>query len=292
MLSSMTGFGRATCEIKNKKITIEIKSLNSAKLDLSSRVPSYYREKEIDLRRIVAKELERGKIDVSLFVENVGNESALQINPSVMAAYVKQLKAAADEAGFPIPADYDWLTVLLRLPDVNRAEQNELEDEEWQLILETLNKAIQIVKDYRRKEGETLEVIFTEKLNNISALILDVEPFEAERTEAQRQRILERFNSLGINFDINRLEQEMIYYIEKLDINEEKNRLRDNLAHFSNSMNEEKNCNGKHLGFVAQEIGREINTLGSKCNHSEIQKVVTKMKDELEQIKEQVLNTL
>lgn len=289
----MTGFGKATCEIKNKKVTIEIKSLNSKQLDLSTRVPGNYKEKELDMRSYIAKTLERGKIDLTVFVENVGTEVNTQINVPVFKAYMAQLKNAASEAEFNIPQDYDWISAVLRLPEVLHTESQELDEDEAKIIFDTFTKAVDALIDYRKKEGVSLANVFNQKIKNISDLLISIEPFEKERVQIIKDRIRENLENLeGVDYDKNRFEQEMIYYIEKLDVNEEKNRLRQHLNYFIETMNIPEQSTGKKLGFIAQEMGREINTLGSKSNHSEMQKIVVKMKDELEQIKEQVLNVL
>lgn len=292
MILSMTGFGKATCELKNKKITIEIKSLNSKQLDLSTRVPSYYKEKELEMRNYIAKTLERGKIDLSFYVETIGAETGMQLNAPMMKAYKEQIEAASQVAGVTIPADYDWISTLLRLPDVQRNEQQELDDDDWAKVFEAFKKAVDGLVDYRKREGVSLRNVFTQKVDNIAALLATIDPYEKERVELIKQRIADNLAALSVDYDKNRFEQEMIYYIEKLDVNEEKNRLRQHLHYFKETMDIPEQSTGKKLGFIAQEMGREINTLGSKSNHSEMQKIVVKMKDELEQIKEQVLNAL
>lgn len=286
----MTGYGKATCTVGTKKITIEIKSLNSKQLDLSSRVPSMYREKDLDLRNLVSKRLERGKVDFGVFMENFGSESFLQLNGPVIQTYSKQIKNIAQELHIPLPTD--WFSVLLRLPEATKTESQELDELEWNRVYEAFTKAVDSLVEFRIKEGVSLRRVFEEKIANIRKLLKDIDPYEKERIEKVKERILDNLASLqDVNYDKNRFEQELIYYIEKLDVNEEKNRLSQHLKYFEETMDAEGNC-GKKLGFIAQEIGREINTLGSKSNHSEMQKIVVKMKDELEQIKEQVLNVL
>ena len=293
MILSMTGFGKATCEYKNKKITIEIKSLNSKQLDLSSRVPGAYKEIELEMRNYIAKEIERGKVDFVVQVETVGGDTQQQLNAAVMKGYVEQIKAAAATAGIEIPADYDWITILMRLPDVMRNEQSEVDDDERNVVFDAFKTAVAALIDYRRKEGESLAKVFEQKIANITQLLSAIDPFEKERVELIKKRIYDNLSQLdNVAFDKNRFEQEMIYYIEKLDVNEEKNRLTQHLRYFVETMAQPSQSTGKKLGFIAQEMGREINTLGSKSNHSEMQKIVVKMKDELEQIKEQVLNVL
>ncbi len=290
MVLSMTGYGKATCTVGTKKITIEIKSLNSKQLDLSSRVPSMYREKDLDLRNLVSKRLERGKVDFGVFMENFGSESFLQLNGPVIQTYSKQIKNIAQELHIPLPTD--WFSVLLRLPEATKTESQELDELEWNRVYEAFTKAVDSLVEFRIKEGVSLRRVFEEKIANIRKLLKDIDPYEKERIEKVKERILDNLASLqDVNYDKNRFEQELIYYIEKLDVNEEKNRLSQHLKYFEETMDAEGNC-GKKLGFIAQEIGREINTLGSKSNHSEMQKIVVRMKDELEQIKEQVLNVL
>lgn len=290
MVLSMTGFGKATCTVGTKKITIEIKSLNSKQLDLSSRIPSMYREKDLELRNIVSQRLERGKVDFGVFMENIGAESSLQLNGPVIQTYCKQIKNISQELHIPLPQD--WFSVLLRLPEATKTESQELDELEWSRVSEAFTKAVDALVEFRTKEGASLRRVFETKIANIRNLLTQIEPFEKERIEKIKARILENLGSLDdVNYDKNRFEQELIYYIEKLDVNEEKNRLAQHLKYFEETMDAEGSC-GKKLGFIAQEIGREINTLGSKSNHSEMQKIVVKMKDELEQIKEQVLNVL
>lgn len=291
MLQSMTGFGKATCEINNKKIVVEIKSLNSKQLDLSSRICNLYREKELDIRNLINAKLERGKVDFSLYIDNSGKASTAKINRTVLNSYVEQLKEIAVENGIDEPSD--WFSVVMRLPDVLKMETEELDETEWEQIEKAIHEAINQLIEFRLQEGKTLERIFTEKITKIGALLKDIEPYEAERVEKIKARLEDNLAAISdkIDIDKNRLEQEMIYYIEKLDVNEEKNRLKNHLDYFISTMKNEHSA-GKKLGFIAQEIGREVNTLGSKSNHSEMQQIVVKMKDELEQIKEQVLNTL
>ncbi len=290
MVLSMTGFGKATCEVESKKITIEIKSLNSKQLDLFSRVPNVYREKELELRNIVSQKLERGKVEFSLLVESINASNATQINQALVKEYYSQIKGMSDSLGVPEPAD--WMPLLLRMPDVMKSETQELDELEWETVKSTFVKAVDALVDFRKREGQSLEAVFVQKIANIRSLLATIDPFENERVAKIKSRIMDNLNELkGVEYDKNRFEQEMIYYIEKLDVNEEKNRLRQHLTYFEETMKAE-GSSGKKLGFIAQEIGREINTLGSKSNHSEMQKIVVKMKDELEQIKEQVLNVL
>lgn len=287
----MTGYGKATAVYNGKKINIEIKSLNSKALDLSTRIASLYREKEIEIRALIAATLERGKVDFSLWVEKDENLSATPINAAILENYYKQIQTISSERNIPLPND--WFATLLRMPDVlTRAEVEELTDEEWAAVKKGIEEALQKLVDFRKQEGAALYKKFSEKLDNIAALLQSIEPYEKSRTEKIRQRIIDGLNSIPeVEYDRNRLEQEMIYYIEKLDINEEKQRLANHLKYFRETM-DQGHGQGKKLGFIAQEMGREINTLGSKSNHAEMQKIVVQMKDELEQIKEQVLNVM
>ncbi len=290
MVQSMTGFGKAITELPSKKVTIEIKSLNSKQIDLSARIPGIYREKEMEVRSMISQEVERGKVDFSIFVESIGKESGTSINSSVMESYYNQIKTLSQSLNIPLPAN--WFEILLKLPDVMRSEIQELDEEEWNIVYEAIKKALKQFTSFRVQEGKMLEALFTEKIGNINNMLSELEPYEAERIEKIRIRIEEALeNTINKDYDKNRLEQEMIYYIEKLDVNEEKSRLANHLKYFLETMNNAKG-QGKKLGFIAQEMGREINTLGSKSNNSEMQKIVVRMKDELEQIKEQVLNVL
>ena len=292
MIQSMTGYGKATAELSDKKINIEIKSLNSKALDLSTRIAPMYREKEMQIRNEVSKALERGKVDFSLWVEKKESaESATDINQVLVEGYYTQIKNIADNLGITVPAD--WFQTLLRMPDVMcKPEATELSEEEWENVHSTLLEAIGHLVDFRKQEGKALEKKFREKIDNIGKLLEAVSPYEQERVTKVKERIIEALEkTVSIDYDKNRLEQEIIYYIEKLDINEEKQRLTNHLKYFIKTM-EEGSGQGKKLGFIAQEMGREINTLGSKSNHAEMQKIVVQMKDELEQIKEQVLNVM
>lgn len=287
----MTGYGKATAVYNGKKINIEIKSLNSKALDLSTRIASLYREKEIEIRALIAATLERGKVDFSLWVEKDENLSATPINAAILENYYKQIQTISTERNIPLPND--WFATLLRMPDVlTRAEVEELSDEEWAAVKKGIEEALQKLVDFRKQEGAALYKKFSEKLESIGALLQSIEPYEKSRTEKIRQRIIDGLNSIPeVEYDRNRLEQEMIYYIEKLDINEEKQRLANHLKYFKETM-DQGHGQGKKLGFIAQEMGREINTTGSKSNQAEMQQIVVKMKDELEQIKEQVLNVM
>ncbi|OJV39592.1 MAG: YicC family protein [Bacteroidales bacterium 36-12] len=291
MVQSMTGFGKATGEFNGRKIVVEIKSLNSKQLDISTRIAGLYREKDIEIRNEVSQRLERGKIDLALYIENTGKESITQINQTAVESYYNQIKAIADNTGIDIPSN--WFEILMRLPDVLKTESVELDEDEWQEVKKILSAAIEQIIIFRKQEGKSLEQVFRTKIANIDRLLLDIVPFESERIDKIRTKLEDNLQNIADKFDYdqNRLEQELIYYIEKLDVNEEKIRLKTHLDYFIETMDKE-NAPGKKLGFITQEIGREINTLGSKSNHGEMQKIVVLMKDELEQIKEQVLNVL
>ena len=292
MIQSMTGYGKATVELPDKKVNVEVKSLNSKAMDLSVRVAPLYREKEMDIRNEIAKALERGKVDFSLWVEKKEvAQLATPINRELVAAYCQQIHEIASATGIPEPAD--WFTTLLRMPDVmTKVEVQELTDEEWTLVHAAVQEAIAHLVDFRKQEGAALERKFREKIRNIARLLEEVVPYEQERVGKIKERITDALEkTIGVDYDKNRLEQELIYYIEKLDINEEKQRLANHLNYFITTL-ESGSGQGKKLGFIAQEMGREINTLGSKSNHAEMQKIVVQMKDELEQIKEQVLNVM
>lgn len=291
MIQSMTGYGKATCEYNNKKIVAEIKSLNSKQIDISTRISGLYREKDIELRTEISQRLERGKIDFSLYIDNSEKESATQLNLAVLSSYHEQIEQIASALG--VDAPNNWFEVLLRLPDVTKTETLELDDNEWKEIMKTVHLAIGQLQAFRIQEGKSLEQVFRAKISRVGALLEQVDPFENERVDKIKARLEENLQNLSdkIEIDRNRLEQELIFYIEKLDVNEEKVRLRNHLDYFIETIEREQSP-GKKLGFIAQEIGREINTLGSKANHSEMQKIVVQMKDELEQIKEQVLNIL
>jgi uncharacterized protein (TIGR00255 family) len=286
----MTGFGKAINELEKRKVTVEVKSLNSKQLDLSVRLPNLYKEKEMLVRNLIGRSLERGKVDFLIYVENIGTETANQINQNVIEAYYKQIKESADRLGIETP--HDWFQVLMRMPEVLKYEQSEIDAEEWKSVLSTIEQAIIQLQNFRKQEGQMLEKLFEEKITNISNLLLEIEPFEKERMEKVKTRILESLQKLdNVDYDKNRFEQELIYYIEKLDINEEKTRLRNHLSYFIETM-KSGSGQGKKLGFICQEIGREINTMGSKSNDADMQQIVVRMKDELEQVKEQVLNVL
>ena len=291
MIQSMTGYGKAIVAYKEKKINVEVKSLNSKQLDLQTRIAPLYREKEMEIRQMVQTVVIRGKVDFSLWIEKDINVDATPINSSLIETYYQQMKAISEKTGIPMSADPFY--TLLRMPDVlTKTEQEVLSDEEWAIARQAVSEALDKLVEFRCQEGAALQKKFTEKIDNIEQLLFSIEPYEKSRVEKIRQRIVDGLQQiLGVEYDKNRLEQELIYYIEKLDISEEKQRLTNHLKYFRETMAEEAG-QGKKLGFIAQEMGREINTTGSKSNQAEMQNIVVKMKDELEQIKEQVLNAL
>ncbi len=288
----MTGYGKASAEFRGKKITAEIKSVNSKAMDLQTRIAPIYREKEMELRSLISAALERGKVDFSLYIERDDSNAAAPINRPILKSYIDQIRSIVSDYGLEEPEEH-WMPTLLRLPDVlTRSEAVELSDEEWEVALAVAKQSIDALMAFRRQEGAALQRKFEEKITNIGVLLAQIEPFESARVEKIRSRIVEGLNSIPeVQVDRNRLEQEMIYYIEKLDISEEKQRLANHLRYFTETM-ENGHGQGKKLGFIAQEMGREINTTGSKSNIAEMQNIVVKMKDELEQIKEQVLNVM
>ena len=287
----MTGFGKAEANFQGKKIIVEVKALNSKSLDLSTRIAPIYREKDIQIRQTIAAKLIRGKVDFSLWTERDTTPEAIPVNTTLAEQYYKQLRTMTQNMGMPEPAD--WLTLLLRMPDVmSRTETEELTEEEWNVVQQVMDEALQHLINFRKQEGAALQHKFAEKLDNIQRLLTDIEPYEKGRVEKIRARIIDGLQAIPeVDYDKNRLEQELIYYIEKLDISEEKQRLNNHLKYFRETMESEE-AQGKKLGFIAQEMGREINTTGSKSNQAEMQNIVVMMKDELEQIKEQVLNAL
>ena len=292
MIQSMTGFGKATVAYKEKKINVEVKSLNSKTLDLSTRIAPLYREKEMEIRQFIAKNLERGKIDFSIWIEKDVVADATPINMALVENYYQQIKKISEQTGIPEPTD--WYATLLRMPDVTaKTDIEELAEEEWNAARKAIEEAVNHLIAFRRQEGAALQKKFTEKVDNIQALLTSIEPYEKTRVEKIKANIINGLQQIpNVDYDKNRLEQELIYYIEKLDISEEKQRLSNHLKYIRETMNEEGHGVGKKLGFIAQEMGREINTTGSKSNQAEMQNIVVKMKDELEQIKEQVLNAL
>lgn len=291
MIQSMTGYGKSVVTFNEKKINVEIKSLNSKALDLSTRIAPLYREKEMEMRQMISKALIRGKVDFSIWIEKDAAVDATPVNSALVENYYHQIKDIAAKTGMPEPQD--WFSVIMRMPDVmSKTEAEVLTDEEWAVARTGVEQALQALVEFRKQEGAALYKKFSEKLDNITALLASIEPYEKSRVEKIRGRIIEGLKSIPeIEYDKNRLEQELIYYIEKLDINEEKQRLANHLKYFRETMNDGIG-QGKKLGFIAQEMGREINTTGSKSNQAEMQNIVVKMKDELEQIKEQVLNVL
>lgn len=293
MLLSMTGFGKASAQIPGKKITVEIKSLNSKQCDMQTRVPSAYRELELEMRKRIAERLERGKIDLIVTIEYIGTqESSTKIDSAAAEAYKTQIQEMQQRLGLPEPND--WYSVLLRLPDVIHSEPvAELADEEETALFHALSDAIDALMAHRREEGRKLEDFFAKRLKNITELLSEIPKWEKERIDRIYSRMEDALGSLSQEqIDRGRLEQEMIFYIEKLDVNEERQRLGQHLVYFAETMAHPTPGQGKKLGFISQEMGREINTLGSKSNHAEMQRQVVKMKDELEQIKEQVLNVM
>ena len=291
MIQSMTGYGKSVVTFNEKKINVEIKSLNSKALDLSTRIAPLYREKEMEMRQMISKALIRGKVDFSIWIEKDAAVDATPVNSALVENYYHQIKDIAAKTGMPEPQD--WFSVIMRMPDVmSKTEAEVLTDEEWAVARTGVEQALQALVEFRKQEGAALYKKFSEKLDNIGSLLASIEPYEKSRVEKIRSRIVEGLKSIPeIEYDKNRLEQELIYYIEKLDINEEKQRLANHLKYFRETMNDGIG-QGKKLGFIAQEMGREINTTGSKSNQAEMQNIVVKMKDELEQIKEQVLNVL
>ena len=291
MIQSMTGYGKVSVTFNEKKINVEIKSLNSKTMDISTRISPIYREKEIEIRKIISDSLERGKVDFSLWMDKDSASNAASINREMVGDYYKQIVSISKE--YDIPEPEDWFSCLLRMPDVMaKAEEEVLSDEEWNVVRNAVDEAVAKLIDFRKQEGAALQKKFAEKIDNITKLLASIEPYEKSRVEKIRERIVENLKSLPeVEYDSNRLEQELIYYIEKLDISEEKQRLTNHLSYFVQTMNE-GHSQGKKLGFIAQEMGREINTTGSKSNNAEMQNIVVMMKDELEQIKEQVLNVM
>ena len=291
MIQSMTGYGKATATFGDKKINVEIKSLNSKALDLSTRIAPLYREKEMEIRNMIAKTLERGKVDFCIYIEKEATEAATPINAALVENYYNQINSISESCNIPLPAD--WFSTLLRMPDVlTKVDIQELSDEDWEAAYKVIEEALQHLVDFRKQEGAALEKKFNEKIDNIARLLESIEPFEKERVSKIRDRITDALEkTISVDYDKNRLEQELIYYIEKLDINEEKQRLANHLKYFRETM-AGGHGQGKKLGFIAQEMGREINTTGSKSNHAQMQNIVVQMKDELEQIKEQVLNVM
>lgn len=286
MIHSMTGFGKATLQLPTKKITVEVKSLNSKSLDLNVRLPQTYREKELPLRNLIALQLERGKVDFSLYSEVTAEETSNKINGPIVLAYINQMKSLIPDAD-----ETELMKMAVRMPDALKVERQELDENEWVLIQQVIDDAIVNMKAFRSSEGATLEADFVKRINSIRSLMHDVIELDVERIITVKDRLRANLKDLQVTVDENRFEQEVIYYLEKMDITEEKVRLGKHLDYFIETIAGAE-ANGRKLGFIAQEMGREINTMGSKSNHAEMQKKVVLMKDELEKIKEQVLNVL
>ncbi|MCY1720547.1 YicC family protein [Prolixibacteraceae bacterium Z1-6] len=291
MIKSMTGFGKAEFEVNNKKFTIEIKSLNSKQIDINTRTPALYREKDIVIRKALSEKLERGKVDFNIYVENLGDESNSKINEPILKGYFNHLSQISSDLGLPV--DHTTLQASMRLPDVVKTEYETLDEAEWETIYANILSALNDINDFRATEGQALQADIVGNVKAINQLLTDIEPFEKLRIEALKVRLADNLESLKLNgnVDENRFEQELIFYLEKLDINEEKVRLANHCEYFFETANQ-NGSSGKKLGFISQEIGREINTIGSKANNSEIQRIVVQMKDHLERVKEQLLNVL
>jgi len=291
MIRSMTGFGKTEFEVGTKKITLEIKSLNSKQLDINTRVPSMYREKDLEIRRLISEMLTRGKVDFAIYLDNLGTESTSRVNAAIIKDYYRQLADVHQELGLKI--NETIMQSIMRLPETVKMVYDELDETEWLVVRENLVKTLENLNTFRDQEGLALKVDIDANIANILDLLNQVEPFETQRMENVKTKIKESLDALQLNgsLDKNRFEQELIYYMEKLDINEEKVRLSNHCSYFTETMNEDE-PSGRKLGFIAQEIGREINTLGSKANESNLQRIVVQMKDNLEKIKEQVLNVL
>ena len=286
MIQSMTGFGKATLQLPTKKITIEIKSLNSKGLDLNTRMPSVFREMELGLRNQLSQRLERGKIDFSLYIEVTGEETTSKINVPIVRGYINQMKAVIPNAD-----ETELMKMAVRMPDALKTERDEIDENEWNEIQKVINEALENMTQFRKDEGSSLEKEFQLRIGNINKLMDEAVSYDAERVETVKTRLRTALDELKENVDENRFEQELIFYLEKYDITEEKVRLGNHLNYFLETVNGTE-ANGRKLGFITQEMGREINTMGSKSNHTEMQKLVVMMKDELEKIKEQVLNVL
>ena len=286
MIYSMTGFGKALVQLPLKKITVEIKSLNSKNLDLSVRLPQPYKEKELEIRNVIAQQLERGKVECSVFIEVTGEETSATLNAPIVRAYIAQMKNIIPDADAT-----ELMKMAVRMPDALKVERCELDEEEWNEIVKVLNQALVNINEFRRQEGEKLGNDYVNRISTIRSCMNEIEGYEEDRIKTVKDRLLQNLKELEVNIDESRYAQEVVYYIEKLDINEEKVRLTNHLDYFMETMNSSEH-GGRKLGFIAQEMGREINTMGSKSNHAEMQKLVVKMKDELEKIKEQVLNIL
>lgn len=286
MIQSMTGFGKASLQLPTKKITVEIKSLNSKGLDLNTRMPSVFREMELGLRNQISQRLERGKVDFSLYVEVTGEETTSKINVPIVKGYINQMKAVIPNAD-----ETELMKMAVRMPDALKTERDEIDENEWKQIQTVIDEALENIANFRKDEGASLEKEFQLRIANIEKLMNEAVSYDAERIETVKTRLRTALDELKVNVDENRFEQELIFYLEKYDITEEKVRLGNHLNYFLETLNGTE-ANGRKLGFITQEMGREINTMGSKSNHSEMQKLVVMMKDELEKIKEQVLNVL
>ncbi len=286
MIQSMTGFGKASLQLPTKKITVEIKSLNSKGLDLNTRMPSVYREMELGLRNQISQRLERGKIDFSLYIEVTGEETSSKINVPIVKGYINQMKAVIPNAD-----ETELMKMAVRMPDALKTERDEIDENEWKEIQKVINEALENIANFRKDEGVSLEKEFLHRIANIMTLMNDAVAYDAERVATVKTRLRTALDELQVNVDENRFEQELIFYLEKYDITEEKVRLENHLNYFIETLAGTE-ANGRKLGFITQEMGREINTMGSKSNHAEMQKLVVMMKDELEKIKEQVLNVL
>ncbi|WP_298303430.1 MULTISPECIES: YicC/YloC family endoribonuclease [Flavobacterium] len=286
MIQSMTGFGKASLQLPTKKITVELKSLNSKGLDLNTRMPSVYREMELGLRNQISQRLERGKIDFSLYIEVTGEETSSKINVPIVKGYINQMKAVIPNAD-----ETELMKMAVRMPDALKTERDEIDENEWKEIQKVIDEALENIANFRKDEGVSLEKEFLHRIANIMKLMNDAVAYDAERVETVKTRLRTALDELQVNVDENRFEQELIFYLEKYDITEEKVRLENHLNYFIETLAGTE-ANGRKLGFITQEMGREINTMGSKSNHSEMQKLVVMMKDELEKIKEQVLNVL
>jgi uncharacterized protein (TIGR00255 family) len=286
----MTGFGKAEVDFPGKKITIEIKSLNSKQLDVTTRIPAAYRDKDVEIRNILSQKVERGKVDLIITLDAIDKSVSNTINQIVVKNYYEEIKDLSEKLNIALPAE--WFSIILRLPEAIKTEITELDEKEWMVVRQAIERAIVALNEFRKQEGSMLENVFTAKIENIDNLLKEIDIYEAERVEKIKGRIRENLVSLDFgSYDENRFEQELIYYVERLDINEEKSRLSNHLKYFVETLNSE-DSQGRKLGFIVQEIGREINTLGSKSNHALMQKIVVQMKDELEQIKEQIFNVL
>lgn len=286
MIHSMTGFGKASLQLPTKKITVEIKSLNSKGLDLNTRMPSVFREMELGLRNQISQRLERGKVDFSLYVEVTGEETTSKINVPIVKGYINQMKAVIPNAD-----ETELMKMAVRMPDALKTERDEIDENEWKQIQNVIDEALENIANFRKDEGTSLEKEFQLRIANINNLMNEAVSYDAERVETVKTRLRTALDELKVNVDENRFEQELIFYLEKYDITEEKVRLGNHLNYFLETLNGTE-ANGRKLGFITQEMGREINTMGSKSNHTEMQKLVVMMKDELEKIKEQVLNVL